>query len=355
MHRPALVLAVLGALLAQAAGIEAAEHEGLGAIRQRGHVRVCADPSNLPYSSEDPAAPGFEVELARLIAEGLGVPARFVWNSTYVRALRPLRENACDLFLGLPTDTRFREGNPWIAVSRPYYVMTHALLTRSASDVRALGDLDGKRVAVERAGVADFYIGYRPVHRGIYQRQDEAVRAVAAGEAAAALVWLPVASWLARGRSDLLVIPVSDPALEFAIGAGVRRRERDLAAAVDDAVARLEASGRTREILLRYGAIPSPRTRRHAGPLVLAQAANTVETGRSLFSTACSRCHGADGVGGGLGGVVPSIKNYDAGEQKFVRVVREGKRGTPMAPFKGILTDDEIRSIYHYLTSRPRS
>ena len=35
----------------------------LGALRQRGYVRVCADPSNPPYASNDTATPGFEVEL----------------------------------------------------------------------------------------------------------------------------------------------------------------------------------------------------------------------------------------------------------------------------------------------------
>jgi hypothetical protein len=33
--------------------------------RARGYLRVCADPANLPYSSNDTATPGFEVELAR--------------------------------------------------------------------------------------------------------------------------------------------------------------------------------------------------------------------------------------------------------------------------------------------------
>ena len=79
----------LAALLG-AAGAEAAQHEGLAAVKERGFLRVCADPSNLPYSSNDPATPGFEVELAGLIARELGVDARPEWNPTYVRALKPL-------------------------------------------------------------------------------------------------------------------------------------------------------------------------------------------------------------------------------------------------------------------------
>lgn len=348
--RPAPVLVL--AALSLAAGLEAAEHEGLGAVRQRGYLRVCADPSNLPFSSSDPATPGFEVELARLVARELGVEARFEWQPTYVRPLRPLREGVCDLFMGLPRDDRFGEGAPWVTVSRPYYVMSHAVLAKAGAGVSAPSDLPGKRVAVEGTSVADFYLFDKGIDRGIYRSQVEAARAVAAGEAPAALLWLPVASWLARGSPDLRVLPVSDPRLEFPIGAGVRRRERDLAAAVDRAIERLGASGKTQEILARYGAVPSPHSRREPS-VVLAQARDPVEAGRSLFSTACSRCHGAEGIGGGTGGAIPSIRKYEGGKEKFVRIVLEGRKGTAMAPFKGILTLDETLTIYQYLTSLP--
>jgi mono/diheme cytochrome c family protein len=73
-----------------------------------------------------------------------------------------------------------------------------------------------------------------------------------------------------------------------------------------------------------------------------------------LFATACSRCHGAEGRGGGAGGAVPAIRNYNGGQEKFLRTVQNGKKGTPMGPFKGILTDEEILSIYQYLTSLPQ-
>ena len=107
-------------LLAVASGLEASEHRGLGEVRQRGYLRICADPTNPPFSSSDPAAPGFEVELATLVAREIGVEARFHWHSTFVRPLRPLREGACDLFMGLTPDERFTEWNHWITVSLPY-------------------------------------------------------------------------------------------------------------------------------------------------------------------------------------------------------------------------------------------
>jgi ABC-type amino acid transport substrate-binding protein len=106
-------------MLMLAAGSAAAEQGDLGTIRQRGALRVCANPANLPFSSAETATPGFEVELAQLVARELGVEAHVQWHPTVVRALRPLREGQCDLFMGLPQDERFADGTPWVVVSRP--------------------------------------------------------------------------------------------------------------------------------------------------------------------------------------------------------------------------------------------
>jgi len=255
--------------------------------------------------------------------------------------------------MGLPTDQRFREGNPWIAVSRPYYVMIHGLVTRVGSPDVTLSALTGKRVAVEMASIAEFHIGYKEIERGLYRTQAQAFNAVVDGTASAALLWYPVAAWLARGRTDIHVSPVEEDKLNFTIGAGVRRRDPGLAAGIDTAIAHLLDSGRAQEVIARYGVVPPARSRN--GQIVLAQARDPVEAGRSLFSTACSRCHGAEGAGGGVGGNVPILRGYDGGQEKFVRVVMNGRKNTPMGGFKGILSEQEALNIYQYLLSLKKS
>ena len=128
-----------------------ADEGGLAPLIKKGYVRVCADPDNLPFSSEAGSTPGFEVELARLIARELGVDARFQWILTWVRPFWELKRGECDIFMGLPPIARLKQSNPWIAVSRPYYTMSYAILARvrAASEPADVG-IDHVLVAFDR-------------------------------------------------------------------------------------------------------------------------------------------------------------------------------------------------------------
>ena len=103
-------------------------------------------------------------------------------------------------------------------------------------------------------------------------------------------------------------------------------------------------------VLERYGVIAGPSTPAASGAINSVQAKDVVEEGQSVYSRVCSRCHGAGGTGGG---VFPTLRNYARGQERFLQIVQNGKPGTPMAPFKNILTVEEILSVYQYLTSLP--
>src|SRR3546814_4946594 len=62
----------------------------------RSALRVCADPSNPPFSTE--AGEGFENKIAELLAKELGVPVRYTWYPDTMGFIRnTLRARKCDL------------------------------------------------------------------------------------------------------------------------------------------------------------------------------------------------------------------------------------------------------------------
>lgn len=226
-------------------------------------ISACADPDNLPFSSKNPATPGFEVELARELASHV----TFHWVPTYrwVLVARQLLDGRCDLFFGLPLDPRFTDDNPRLTLSRPYYVMAQVLVTRAGEGIRQLDDLKGKMVGVQAMTPGDILVFQRGYSRRMYFNPEETFEAVRGRQVDAAVMSSPVAGWLAKKTSGIELSWIRDPEGEFKVAVGLRKVDRELKAAVDRAIARLLDEKKVEAILARYG-IPIPTETPLAAP-----------------------------------------------------------------------------------------
>lgn len=96
----------------------------------RSTLRVCADPSNLPFSNDK--GEGFENKIAELLAAKLHVPLKYIWYPNTVGFLRnTLRARRCDLVMGIVT------GAEMVQSTNPYYRSTYVMVTRSADGIAA--------------------------------------------------------------------------------------------------------------------------------------------------------------------------------------------------------------------------
>src|SRR5262245_38538952 len=82
--------------LALAAQLPSADAASLEDVRERGMFAVCAHPDALPYSSQERAVPGFQIELGEAIAKQLGVRFRTEW----IVFTRHARRVDCDATIG---------------------------------------------------------------------------------------------------------------------------------------------------------------------------------------------------------------------------------------------------------------
>jgi quinoprotein dehydrogenase-associated probable ABC transporter substrate-binding protein len=217
-------------------------------------LRVCAEPDNLPFSSENQS--GFENRIARLMASELGAEVRYVWTSqrrAFVR--KTFGEGLCDVWMGVPA------GFERLLTTKPYYRSTYVFVYRDRplesfqdEDIRSLRigvQLPGDDLAATPAGhalaargavrnVVGFPVyGERPVGERV-------VEAIAAGKLDAAVVWGPAAGFFARAK-QLHVSAAKAPAelaslpFAFSISIGVRKGESELRDRLDTAlVARKE-------------------------------------------------------------------------------------------------------------------
>jgi mxaJ protein len=218
------------------------------AQEETGTLRVCADPNNLPFSNA--REQGFENRIMRLIAAELGAEVKYTWRAQRRGFIRNgLNAGLCDVVAGVPADYE-----PTLT-TRPYYRSSYVMVSRPDLHLASLDDpaLRELRIGVQMIG--DDFANTPPAHalsqRGIvgnvvgfmvYGDYAEAnpsaaiVRAVAANDLDLALVWGPLAGYLAaREHPPLAVTPLAaeraDPPFAFDIAMGLRKEDfarRDL-------------------------------------------------------------------------------------------------------------------------------
>ena len=78
---------------------------------------------------------------------------------------------------------------------------------------------------------------------------------------------------------------------------------------------------------------------------VSAQEKAKIEAGENVFNTNCAVCHGDQLVSTGQTFDLRRLK--DSERARFDNSVRNGKNQMP--PWKGVLTDEEIDQVWHYI------
>ena len=309
-------------------------------------IRLCADPSNLPFSSQNEQDPGFEVEIARAIAQSLGAGFSVHWFPTAIEvvAFRQLYDDRCDVLMGMPISERFTNDKPRLTFSAPYYLMGQAIVSSSLGAVRSLDDLKGRVIGVQAMTLSDQLVYERALIRKVYLSPEETFTALARGEVDAAVMESPLAGWYVKKNPGFRASWITDPLRELRIGAAVRKTDRELKDALDRTIQDLQST-KIPDILARYGVTLAQGTSENAPSSLELRGA------RSTYLTQCSQCHGTDARG------TPAAANllaFKGSEDDFLRIVQTGRPGTAMTPWKGIIPDDDIRGIARYIKQLPK-
>lgn len=243
----------------------------LDQIVDQGHMLFAVYEDFPPYSWVEGGEPkGIDIDIARLIAEDLGVDARFNHVAAGETLEADLRFNLwkgaliggriANVMMRVPWDPQFACRVEQVVFTGQYGGEGIAIAYDKASypdekPVPAYFRFD--TVAVENDSIADFYLtglvgASDKIQR--YTTMQDAMTALAAGDVMAAMG--PRAQ-LEHGLTDALA--VHEPPLpgfavgRWTIGLGVNFRYRPLAYAVDDAVRYALEDGRIKAIHEKYG------------------------------------------------------------------------------------------------------
>jgi polar amino acid transport system substrate-binding protein len=233
MRRGLAILAI--ALAACAAHAADAPREVVAELAPRGALRVAINYGNGVLAQRDPAGGpprGVSGELARTLAERLGVPIQYVAYDAAGKVTDALKDDVWDVCF-LAIDPVRGEG---IAFTAAYVIIEGAYLVPQASPLKAVDevDRDGVRVAVGKGSAYDLYLTRALKHASLVRAPSSPAaldQFLADRLEVAAGVKQPIVAF-AAAHPDTRVIPGRFMAIEQAMGtpkqrvAGVRYLKR---------------------------------------------------------------------------------------------------------------------------------
>lgn len=138
----AAIAAVPTAAFTQTAGLGAA-----GELVDPDVLRVCADPSNMPFTDE--SGEGFENKLAELVAAKTGRKSvAYTWYPMATGFVRnTLRANRCDIIMG------YAQGDELVQNTNAYYRSTYVMVFKKGSGLDGAEAIEDPRLAGKRLGI----------------------------------------------------------------------------------------------------------------------------------------------------------------------------------------------------------
>jgi polar amino acid transport system substrate-binding protein len=236
-----------------ASSTTAALPRSLEAIGQRGSLAVCAHPNALPYSSKRGPLAGFQIELAEVLAERLGVSLTRNWVINSFQ----YRRADCDVVLNAIAD-QAALAEIGLRVSRPYHRTGVTLAVREDSGVSSLAQLQSpRRVGVQVGSLVSMMLSKRGVETTPFVFEDEMIDALAKREIDAAAVTPAAIGWFNINHPDARVRRIAaferDADLNWNVSVGMIKPDAKLRERVDAAIEAMLADGTIARIYARYG------------------------------------------------------------------------------------------------------
>ena len=251
--RASLALCALACAAALLAGADEAAARTLAEVKSLGAISMCANRDALPYASNKPETPGFQIEIGRAIADGLGVPLNIEW----ILPRRRANVVNCDMMLDSINDTKVHEGR--LLLSRPYQKSGLALgLGRDAEAISDFKELKkDQKIGAMVSSVANMVLLKAGKTTSPYAFQSDLVEDLAKGELYGAAVSMATMSYyiLQHPASGLRLVNAfdSEPQLTWEVSVGLRKSDQALLDAVNEVLDRMLADGSLTRIYAKYG------------------------------------------------------------------------------------------------------
>jgi polar amino acid transport system substrate-binding protein len=238
------------------------EAHTLDEILARGSFSICVDPDGMPFSQRSGPPAGFEIDLAQVLADRMGVRLDIDWIAMR-GAARRVNCDAIMASLAQAHDGDEEEHKPArvlrAALTHSYArETTRIVIAADSPPVQTLDDLRGRSVAVIHASFAHYLFNQKHIAvRTLYPSQEEILAAVASKEMSAGVVADWIFDWYQKTHPDsglrILDALVVDPDLDYNVAITLRNTDAALVEKVNAVLDALKTDGSLVRLFAAYG------------------------------------------------------------------------------------------------------
>lgn len=258
------VLAIVLVAIAIATDAQAAT---LKDIVKRNELVMCAQADALPFSRQGGDIEGFQIELGRAVAAGLGVPL----HVHFMRLHREPRRGECDVLMTVAVqataeaDASYRTTRAYMSY-RPVFVVRQSRTSVASIDALAPG-----KVAVQSGSWAHFMMTQRSIPVWVRFRTDEEIiGAVVDGDADGGIVSGFALGWYLKNHPGAPIRHAAELPLEgdlgYDIAIGIMDNDQRLVDRIDAILDDLAERGFIASTLRGYGIELQPPRRASGVP-----------------------------------------------------------------------------------------
>ena len=249
-------IAVAAALAAQLSFAATAHADQLADIKKKGEIVFGVLGTDEPNSFIDPKTRelvGYEIDLAKAVAKKIGVKPVFKQLSVAAR-IPELQQGHVDVLAATLTHNKERESQVDFALT--HFVTGSKVMVRSASSIKALPQLAGKKVVTVRGGTQETNIRAAVPTANIvtFENTQQAFQALQQGKGIAYVndesSLLADYGKLGPAAKNFTILPTSIGVESIALG--LRKGEKNLKGVVDATLRELETSGAANQLFNKW-------------------------------------------------------------------------------------------------------
>ncbi|MDP3306772.1 quinoprotein dehydrogenase-associated putative ABC transporter substrate-binding protein [Methylotenera sp.] len=263
------VAIAMAALALPAFADDAPIAEPPAAIKTMGSLRICADPGNMPITSDK--AEGFSNKIATIIAEGMGTHTSYFYRPYLERGLtrQTFDNNECDILMDMTADDDRMMTT--IPIYRSTFVLAHrndkGITIKSLDDPKLLNDYkvgvfqhSAIRTVLQEHGINRNNTVVRTIAHDADLRPERQphmdVQLMIDGKLDVAAIWGPMAGWYKTMKNaPIEIVPVNmmddRTPMEFSLAIGMRKNAKDLKASIEAVM--LKEKDKIKKVLDEYG------------------------------------------------------------------------------------------------------